>query len=133
MVFRQSAEAAEAEAAALAALYVSGSVKVYSGTRPATVATALGANTLLASFPFGATPWTAGAVDGVYTASGVPNAVTAVATGTATFARAFKSDGTTAITDVDAGTTGTELILASTSIVSGTTVTLTAYTITFAL
>ena len=130
-MFKQSAEAAENETAALAALLISGSLKIYSGTRPASTAGAI-TGTLLATIPFDATPWTAGTVDGVYTQADTPITVTAAATGTATHARAWKADGTTAVFDVDASTTGTEVILASTSIVAATNVTLTGMTITFA-
>ena len=133
MVFRQTAEAAEAEVAALANLLISGSIKLYSGTRPATPATALSGNTLLATWTFDATPWTAGASDGVYTWADAPQSVAPAASGTATFARLFKSDGTTAVCDVDAGTSGTEIILGSTTITTGVNVSLTAFTLTVPL
>lgn len=133
MVYRQSAEAAEAAVAAVANLLVSGSVKLYSGTRPATVATALSGNTLLATWTFDATPWTAGASDGVYNWADSPQSVAPAASGTATWARLFKSDGTTAVIDIDAGTSGTELILGSTTVTVGVNISLTALSITFPL
>lgn len=133
MTYKQTAEAAEVQVAALGLLLVSGSLKIYSGTRPATPATALSGNILLTTFSLDGTPWTAGSTDGVYTSADTPIVSTAAATGTATFARAFKSDGTTAVFDVDCGTSGTEVILASTSIVAGTTVTATVFTLTVPL
>lgn len=133
MVFKQTAECAEAEVAALANLFISGSLKIYSGTRPATPATALGANTMLVSFAFDATPWTAGAADGVYTWADAPLSVAPTAAGTAVFARVFKSDGTTALIDIDCGTSGTEIILGSTTVTLGVNVSLTAFTLTFPL
>lgn len=133
MVFKQSAEAAEAEAAALANLLVSGYIRLYSGTRPANVAAALAGNTLLAEWVFDGTPWTAGASDGVYNWADAPQSVAPAAAGTATFARLYKTDGTTAVCDVDAGTSGTEIILGSTTITLGVNVSLTAFSLTFPL
>jgi hypothetical protein len=133
MVWKTSAEAAEAEAIAHCALWNGGRLRIYSGTRPATVATALSGNTLLAEFTLSNPAYTAGTTDGVVTLAGAPLSATAVATGTATFARIFKSDGTTAVDDVDVGTSGTEIVLVTTSIVTNLVVDITSGTFTWPL
>lgn len=93
--------AVNAEADALAALLAGGKANFYSGVQPATGDTALSANTLLAAPTFG-TPAFPAAVAGVLTANAI-TAATAVATGKATFVRAFKADGTTAVLDTSVG------------------------------
>lgn len=93
--------AVNAEADALTALLPGGKVNIYSGTQPATADTALAGNTLLAAPTLG-TPAFPAAVAGVLTANAI-TAATAVATGKATFARGFKSDGTTAVVDISIG------------------------------
>lgn len=93
--------AVNAEADALTALLPGGKINLYTGTQPATADTALAGNTLLAAPTFG-TPAFPAAVAGVLTANAIA-AATAVATGKATFARSFKSDGTTAVVDQSVG------------------------------
>ena len=93
--------AVNAEADALTALLPGGKVNIYSGTQPATADTALASNTLLAAPTLG-TPAFPAAVAGVLTANAI-TAATAGATGKATFARTFKSDGTTAVVDQSVG------------------------------
>jgi len=107
----------------------SGFLRIYSGTRPATPDTALSGNTLLAELTFGATAFAA-ATGGTKTANAIGSDTSADATGTATFFRAFKSDGTTAVVDGTVGTSGTDAIINSTSIVSATTVACTSMVIT---
>lgn len=93
--------AVNTEADALTTLLPGGKINIYTGTQPATGDTALSANTLLAAPTFG-TPAFPAAVAGVLTANAI-TAATAVATGKATFARIFKSDGTTAVMDQSVG------------------------------
>jgi hypothetical protein len=83
---------------ALTALLNTGYLRLYSGTRPADADTALSGNTLLAELRFGATAFGA-AVAGVATANAITADASADATGTATFYRCLKSDGTTAVMD----------------------------------
>ena len=111
------------------ALYNTGTIKIYSGTRPATPDTALSGNALLVTLTFGATAYGA-AASGVATANAITSGV-AAATGTASFARAFKSDGVTAIADLDCGiaASGKEIILDTLSIVTGATVSCSADTL----
>lgn len=81
----------------------SGTIKIYSGTKPATADTALSGNTLLATLTFGATAFSAASA-GVKTANAIANESDAPATGTATFFRAF--NGATVIGQGDVGVTG---------------------------
>jgi hypothetical protein len=107
----------------------SGQLKLYTGTRPTTVDTALSGNTLLATLTCNATAFGA-ASTGVMTAGAIGSA-TAVATGTATFFRLFKSDGTTAVIDGDVAASGSDLNLAGgPGITSGQTVSVSSFVIT---
>lgn len=107
----------------------SGKLIIYSGTVPTNADTALSGNTVLATFTLSATAFGA-ASGGVITLSGTPLTVAAAATGTATFFRIFKSDGTTCIAQGSVGTSGNQLNLNTTSITSGVNVTITSGTIT---
>lgn len=111
--------------AAILALFDGGTLKVYSGTQPATPETALSGNTELVTCIFSATAFGSQTVSGGYTVA--PASFTAAsyapdATGNATFARAYKSDGTTAIADFTVGTSGTDITLGNTNIQTGTNV-----------
>lgn len=119
--------AAEAEANALAPLLNSGFIEFYSGTQPANANTALSGNTLLATLTFGNPAFGSAAAGGVITANAITSG-NAVATGTATFARLYKSDGTTVIMDVTVSTSGAGINLNTTSLVSGGLVSVTSFT-----
>lgn len=107
-----------------------GLLRLYSGTRPTNADTALSGNTLLATLTLNAT--SAGAASaGVWTANAITSDSSADATGTASFARLLESDGTTAIADFSVGTSGTEVVLNTTSIVSGAVVSCSSFTVTF--
>src|SRR4051812_26349881 len=90
--------AANAEADAVATLLNNGYLRIYSGTQAATADTAIGAQVLLAELRFGATAFGA-AVAGVATANAITSDTSADATGTASWFRTLKSDGTTAVFD----------------------------------
>lgn len=108
------------------ALYNSGFMKIYSGTRPATADTALSGNTLLATIQFGATAFGA-STNGVCTNNAPTSNETNAVAGNATFARHFKTDGTTVIGDANVGASGSDInIAAGTSITAGASVTLAA-------
>lgn len=98
---------------------------IYAGARPS-----LGgaAGTVLATFTMG-TPFASAASAGVLTATN-PADVTASATGTAAWARLFKSDNTTIVMDLGVGTSGQEVTINSTSITSGITCSVTSFAIT---
>jgi len=121
--------AASAAADAVTALANSGKLRIYSGTKPTNADTALSGNTLLAELTFGATAFGA-ASNGVATANSITSDSSADATGTASFFRVFKSDGTTAVWDGTVGTSGCDLNLNSTSISSGATVSVSSLTYT---
>lgn len=118
--------AANAEATALAPLMNSGFIEIYSGTQPANANTGLSGNTLLATLTFGSTAFGA-PVAGVLTANAITSGV-AGNTGTATFARIYESNGTTVVMDTQVGTSGTGVVLPSTSIASGITVSISSFT-----
>lgn len=116
-----------AQGDALAALLNNGYLRIYSGTQPANANTALSGNTMLAELRYNATaaPATAG---GVITFNAITSASSAAATGTATFFRAFKSDGTSVVMDGSVGTSAANMIIATTSISAGQTVSCSSFT-----
>lgn len=115
---------------AVKALPDAGTLIIYSGTQPTNPDTAISGNTALATFTFSATSFGSNSSSGGFqqaTASFSASTVTAAATGTATFARLLKTDGTTVVADVTVGTSGADVNLNSTSITSGGNVTLTSF------
>lgn len=101
--------AASAAMTAVNTLLNGGSLIIYSGTQPATPETALSGNTALATFTFSATAFGANSFTGgneQATASFVASSVTPSANGTATFARALQSNGTTVVADYSVTATG---------------------------
>ena len=105
-------------------------IRIYSGTRPATPATALSGNTLLAELRGNASAFAAAASSGVLTASAITADASADATGTATFARFLASDGTTVILDCNVGTSGSDINFNTVSFTSGSNVSISSLTIT---
>lgn len=99
-------------------------LKIYCGTQPATGGTA---TTLAATFTLGS-PFAPGAGSAVLSPT-LPSATTGVATCTATWFRVATSGGTQVI-DGTVSTSGADLNLNTTSIVTGVTVTLSSWTIT---
>lgn len=102
------------------------------GSNPADADSALGGATVLATLTF-SDPAFGSAADGtpgaVVTANSITDASSAAATGTAHFFRIFDSDGNVKWQGA-CGTSGQELNLVSTSIVSGQPVSVTSLTIT---
>lgn len=101
-------------------------LRIYDGTRPATGGTA---TTLLAELVCGS-PFAAAAVDGVLTVGAIANDASANATGTATWFRIVKADGTSLVMDGNVGTSGSDLNLTSVSIVAGGAVAISSFVIT---
>lgn len=124
---RMSYAAVNAEADALSDELDSGYLRIYDGSQPANADTAITSQVLLAELRFNATAAPA-ASNGVLTFNSFTPEDSALATGTATWFRALKSDGTTVIMDGDVGTSSASLILSSVSITSGTEVAVTAFT-----
>lgn len=125
---RDSVTTRNAATDAKAALWNSGKLRLYSGTRPATPETALSGNTLLAELTMNATAFGA-STSGTATANAITADSSADATGTATFARVFKSDGTTVLTDLEVGTATANIVLNTTSIVAGAAVSISSLTL----
>jgi hypothetical protein len=125
--------AAAAEADAFASQLDNGYLRIYDSTggtgQPATVDTAIGSQVLLAELRFAATAETS-TTNGVVTFASITADSAANATGTATWFRAFKSDGTTAIWDGSVGTASSTINLNTTSIVINANVSVTALTFT---
>lgn len=118
-----------AEADAVGAALDSGYIRIYDGSQPATADTAIGAQTLLAELRFGADAFGA-ASTGTITANAITSDSSANATGTATWARILASNGTTVWFDGSVGTSDANVILNTTSIVSGAVVSCSALTFT---
>jgi hypothetical protein len=108
-----------------AAVGATGLLRIYDGSRPATGGTA---TTLLAELTLNAT-FAAAASSGVLTLNAITSDSSANATGTATWFRIVTSGGTHVI-DGNVGTSGSDLNLSTTSIVSGASVSITSFTIT---
>jgi hypothetical protein len=120
---------ANTAADALTALLNNGYLRLYDGTQPATADTAITTQTLLSTLRFGATAFAAASA-GVAVANAIAQDPSAAATGTATWFRALKSDGTTVVFDGAISTvTGTaDLVLTSDSITMGAIVTVNGFT-----
>jgi hypothetical protein len=125
--------AATDEATAFASDLDNGYLRIYDSTggtgQPATVDTAIGSQVLLAELRFAATA-ESGVSNGVVTFAAITADSSANATGTATWFRAFKSDGTTAIWDGSVSTASATINLNSTAISSGAEVSVTSLTYT---
>jgi len=101
-------------------------LRIYSGTRPATGGTA---TTLLAELTCNAT-FAPAASAGVLTLNAITQDSSANASGTASWFRIVKSDGTTFVLDGDVGTSGSDLNLVTTTIVATQPVSVTSFVIT---
>lgn len=126
---KQTNAAANAAADAVCALANSGLLRIYDGTQPATADTAVSTQTLLAELTLNSTAFGA-AVAGVATANSITSDSTADASGTATWFRVVKSDGTTVLWDGSVGTSGCDLNLNTAAIEAGAIVAVTALTYT---
>lgn len=124
-----STAAVNAQADALSDLLDNGYLRIYDGTQPANANTAISTQVLLAELRFNATAAPA-ASGGVLTMNSITQDSSANNTGTATWFRALKSDGSTAVFDGSVGTASCDLNLGSTSITSGASVAVTSMTYT---
>jgi hypothetical protein len=105
-----------------------GTIKVYTGTQPATGDTALSGNTLLATLTL-SNPAAPSASSGVLTLSAITQDSSADNTGTATWARIQDGSGNN-VFDCDVSTSGATLNFLSTSFVAGQPIQITSFTIT---
>lgn len=113
-----------------------GKIKIFTGAMPASCETA-DSGTLLATLTLSATAFPASAANtSPAGAKGTANAITsdtnAAATGTAGYFRAYPNVPTTtnAVIQGDCGTSAADMILNTTSIVAGATVSCTSWTVT---
>jgi len=111
---------------AIAAHLDDGYLRIYNGSQPATADDALSGQTLLAELRFG-NPAFAAASGGVANANAITPDSSANATGTASWYRCLKSDGTTVICDGEIGTSGSDINMNSTSIQAGAEVSVTGF------
>lgn len=109
-------------------LLANGYFRAYSGVPPTSVADAPG--TLLGECPLPATPFGSPA-SGSMASLGIPWLGSASATGTATYGRFLKADGTSVVTQVtvSAAGGGGEATLSSLDVVSGGLMAVTGYTV----
>lgn len=129
-----SNEGASAAADATCALLNTGYLRIYDSTgtgQPATADTAVSTQVLLAELRFASTAFGA-ASNGVATAGTITSDTDANATGTATWFRCLKSNGTSSVFDGSIAATGgtADLILNSTAIQIHAQVDVTALTYT---
>lgn len=106
-------------------------LRIYDSTgagRPSTGG-AITTQVLLAELVCG-TPFAAGASNGVLTLGAITQDPSANATGTATWFRIVKADGTTFVLDGAVGTSGSDLNLTTTSIIITQPVSITSFVIT---
>lgn len=126
---KRSNEAATAAVDAMTALANSGKLRIYDGSQPANADAAIGGANLLAELTMNATAFAAG-VAGVATANAITSDTSADATGTATWFRLWKSNGTSPLWDGTVGTSGADCNLNTTSLVTGAAVAITSFTVT---
>jgi hypothetical protein len=100
-------------------------LRIYSGTKPATGGAV---TTLLAEFTLGS-PLAPAASNGVLALT-LPANTTGLAAGTATWARIVRADGTTHVADMDVGSSGTDVVLNTTTISVGVSLSIASATIT---
>lgn len=123
--------------ALLALLNVGGAgvIKIFAGTMP-TNTEAADVGTLLATLTLSTTAFPASAANtsprGALATASTITAGTAVATGTATYFRAYPHTPTTtnAVIQGDCGTSATDMILTTTSIAAGASVSCSSWTVT---
>jgi hypothetical protein len=124
MTWRTSAAAAEAEAIAHGALWNGGKLRIYTGSQPASVATAISGTLLCEITPLGTPAYVAGGSDGLLTLAGVPLSANGVANGTAGWATLMQTDNTR----VDDFAVGMPSVVTSSTLNSTTTVTMASTT-----
>lgn len=130
-----SMAAAQAMLNALTALLNSGTIKIYTGSPPAS-AEASSTGTLLSSgCTYGSTAFGAATDPGstglaTATANSITSDTNAAGSGTAGYFRAYKSDGTTVVAQGTCSTSAADMILSTTTITAGQTVAVSSHVIT---
>jgi hypothetical protein len=124
--------ARNAAADAVLALCDAGVLRIYSGTVPVEADAGLSGNVVLAELTLAADAFGA-AVNGVAAANAITTDAAANATGTPTFFRVFRADGSTLVWQGTAGASGAELNLADLTagqIIAGSQVSISSLTYT---
>lgn len=116
--------ASEGIDAAIGDLLDNGYIRIYNGTIPGTVDTAVSSQTMLVEARWASAAF-ASAVNGSCITSTI-NSASAAATGNATWFRLLRNVGTTAIADGSVGTAGADMNLNSVSITANVLVTFNA-------
>lgn len=106
-----------AEADLLGSLLDDGYLRVYDGTQPLTADDAITDQVLLAELRFAADAFPA-AVAGVITSNALTDEDSALASGTAAWARLLESDGATVVMDGTVGTSDANIIINTVDIVA---------------
>lgn len=104
-------------------------LRIYDGTPPADVDTALSGNTLLAQLTCNAT-FAPAASGGTLTLNAISDDTSADNTGTASFFRIYQSNGTTQVMQGSVGTSGADLNLNSVSLSAGANVAVSSFVVT---
>lgn len=130
MTIRVATEGRNAALTAITSLANGGSIKVYTGSQPATANTAA-SGTLLATFTLPSPAFETASAGSQDIDANPDLTATAAATGTAGWARVYKADGTSAVFDGSVGTSGADFLIVSTSITSGQTVNLLSGALSF--
>lgn len=123
-------EVVNLQADAIMALLDGGFLDIMDGAKPAGPAIAITTQVLLAVLALANPSQASGAVAGVATFDTIAPDTDANATGTATWARLYKADHTTAVMDIEIGTSLSDLNLPTVSIVQHATVSITSLTYT---
>lgn len=131
MSTRLGVDAANTAANAVAARLANGYVRVYTGAPPANADDAITNQVLLAEAQFGATAFGA-AAGGEIQANAIAE-ITCLATGTATWFQALRSDGATVEFDGAVGIVDAEMIVSSTNFNINQPLQLTSLTFRFPL
>lgn len=106
-----------------------GFLEIYDGTQPASPDVAVSSQVKLAKLSLSPTAF--GAASATSKTAGVIASASALATGTATWFRAFKSDDTTAVIDGSVGLATADLILNDVALTTGATVQVTSWAVSW--
>lgn len=120
----------DTEGNAFSALMDAGFIDIYDGEQPANGDSPIKNQKLLVSLAF-STPAFAASLAGSITANAITSGI-AVASGTANWARIYRSDHRTSVMDVSVGTKAANIILPTTAIAAGITVSCSSFTHTIA-
>lgn len=104
-----------------------GFVEIYDGTQPATPNVAVSSQVKLAKLSLSTTAFGASS-GGTKTANAITSSA-ALATGTAAWFRAFKSDDTTAVIDGSVGLSSADMIINDVALTTGGTVSVSSWTV----